>query len=474
MNNPINGLLSKAKFQKKPTWKPLILLGLVFLVCWNYPALGSRPNILLILVDDLGYGDLSCLGAQDMQTPQLDRLSRAGMRFDQFYASCPVCSPTRAALLTGRYPDMVGVPGVIRTHQANSWGYLKPGVSLLPKVLRSAGYHTAMVGKWHLGLASPNTPWERGFDLFHGFLGDMMDDYWNHRRHGHNYIYQDQERYDPVGHATDLFTQWAVEYLVSRQNGAEPFSLYLAYNAPHTPIQPPDSWLQKVRERQPGISGERAKLVALIEHMDHGIGRVLKALQDSGLGQNTLVIFASDNGGQVNVGANNGGLRGGKQQMYEGGIRVPCFMVWPNHTQPNTRDSQHVALTMDLYSTICDVAEVNPETQVDGRSLVSLLQGTQVDWPQRTVFWMRREGGGYGGRVYYAARQGSYKLLQNNAMEPMQLFDLNLDPYEQRPLPSSHPMAKELARELRDHINRAGAVPWAPDPVDVEAVYPGP
>ena len=140
----------------------------------------QQPNILVILVDDLGYGDLSSYGAKDLQTPNIDSLMDAGVRFDQFYANCPVCSPTRAALLSGRYPDLVGVPGVIRTHPADSWGYLDPKAKMLPEQLKSAGYHNALIGKWHLGLESPNTPTERGFDFFHGFLGDMMDDYYNH------------------------------------------------------------------------------------------------------------------------------------------------------------------------------------------------------------------------------------------------------------------------------------------------------
>jgi arylsulfatase A-like enzyme len=188
----------------------------------------NRPNILMILVDDLGYGDLSSYGAKDMRTPNIDKLMASGMRFDNFYANCPVCSPTRASLLTGRYPDLVGVPGVIRTHLTNNWGYLAPQAVLLPKLLSWAGYHTAMVGKWHLGLESPNTPNERGFDHFHGFLGDMMDDYYHHRRHGNNYMRLNNKEIDPKGHATDLFSQWSVDYINSRKNAAQPFFFYLA------------------------------------------------------------------------------------------------------------------------------------------------------------------------------------------------------------------------------------------------------
>ena len=159
----------------------------------------TKPNVLVILADDLGYGDLSCYGATDLKSPNIDKLVAAGMRFDNFYANCPVCSPTRAALLTGRYPDLVGVPGVIRTHIKDNWGYLFPQAVLLPQMLKRAGYHTAIVGKWHLGLASPNLPNERGFDHFHGFLGDMMDDYYNHRRHGFNYMRLNDKEIDPRG-----------------------------------------------------------------------------------------------------------------------------------------------------------------------------------------------------------------------------------------------------------------------------------
>jgi arylsulfatase A-like enzyme len=213
----------------------------------------KKPNILMILVDDLGYGDLSSYGANDLRTPNIDELMASGMRFDNFYANCPVCSPTRASLLSGRYPDLVGVPGVIRTHLKSNFGYLASQAVLLPKILNQAAYHTAIIGKWHLGLESPNTPNERGFDHFHGFLGDMMDDYYQHRRHGNNYMRLNDKQIDPKGHATDLFTQWAVDYINSRSKKTQPFFLYLAYNAPHTPIQPPDDWLRRVKNRQTNI-----------------------------------------------------------------------------------------------------------------------------------------------------------------------------------------------------------------------------
>ena len=238
-----------------------------------------KPNVIVILADDLGYGDLSAWGGRDLRTPNIDALAASGVRFDRFYANSPVCSPTRAALLTGCYPDTVGVPGVIRTAPANSWGYLAANAQLLPARLRDAGYHSALIGKWHLGLEAPNLPNERGFHHFHGFLGDMMDDYYLHRRHDRNYMRLNDREIDPQGHATDLFTEWAIEYLASRKSQPEPFFLYLAYNAPHAPIQPPPDWLERVNQREQGISVKRAKLVALIEHMDAGVGRVMSALK---------------------------------------------------------------------------------------------------------------------------------------------------------------------------------------------------
>lgn len=216
-----------------------VVLTLLLFKATAQGSVDAPPNILLILVDDLGYGDLSSLGARDVQTPRIDGLAAAGMRFRRFYANSTVCSPTRAALLTGRYPDRVGVPGVIRTHAEDSWGRLSDEAVLLPGVLRARGYQSALVGKWHLGLAAPDTPLDRGFDVFHGFLGDMMDDYFTHRRHGINYMRDGREEVDPEGHATELFTRWAVDFLGSRQKDAAPFFLYLAYNAPHAPIQPP-------------------------------------------------------------------------------------------------------------------------------------------------------------------------------------------------------------------------------------------
>ena len=173
----------------------LQVLAFLLLPCSAVSA--GKPNILVIIVDDLGYGDLSSYGAKDLRTPHVDKLMEAGMRFDSFYANCPVCSPTRAALLCGRYQELVGVPGVVRTHAPNNWGYLAQDAVLLPQVLKPQGYHSALIGKWHLGLEEENQPTRRGFDFFHGFLGDMMDDYYHHRRHGNHYMRRNEEPVHP-------------------------------------------------------------------------------------------------------------------------------------------------------------------------------------------------------------------------------------------------------------------------------------
>ena len=432
------------------------------------PEQGRKPNILLILVDDLGYGDLSSYGGANLQTPHIDKLTTSGVRFENFYANCPVCSPTRASVMTGRYPDMVGVPGVIRTHPMSNFGFLSSHAVMLPEALGAAGYDTAIVGKWHLGLESPNTPNERGFDYFHGFLGDMMDDYYTHRRHDINYMRLNDQVIDPEGHATDLFSEWSVDYVKNQAESERPFFLYLAYNAPHTPIQPPAEWLERVKDREPGIDEKRAKLVALIEHMDDGIGRVMTALEESGVSGNTLVIFTSDNGGQLNIGASNGSLNGGKGQMYEGGIKEPMCAVWPGHIDAGSH-SGRVALTMDFFPTICEAAGVGFDHEIDGRSILpDMLGKSGIESDERPLFWVRREGGpNYGGQAFYAARCGDWKLLQNTPFEPLRLYNLADDPQEENPLDAKHEQYRMVFAELQKHIIRTGAVPWQKYPVEL-------
>ena len=418
------------------------------------------PNVLMILVDDLGYGDLSSYGATDLKTRHLDRLASRGMRFSDFYANCTVCSPTRAALLSGRYPDAVGVPGVIRTYANNSWGLLSQDAVLLPAVLKKAGYRTAMFGKWHLGLGEPNVPNIRGFDFFHGFLGDMMDDYWHHRRSGQNYMRLNREVIDPKGHATDLFTEWTCTWLKEQKDG-KPFFIYLAYNAPHFPIQPPPDWLARYRAKHPDVTEKRAKNCALIEHLDDGIGKVVKALEETGHADNTLVFFTSDNGGSLPHAQSNGWLNGGKQDMLEGGIRVPMCAVWPGRIEPGSR-SDRVALTMDLYATICEAAGAEYDRTIDGRSILPTLLGKPQPPENRTLVWVRLEGGRrYHGTPYYCVRRGDFKLLQNDPDEPMRLYSLEEDPKETTDVSEEYSQIRaELTQALQAHVDRYRMVPY--------------
>ncbi|WP_303007044.1 sulfatase-like hydrolase/transferase [Bacteroides congonensis] len=314
----------------------------------------TNPNILFILVDDLGLGDLSCQYAKDLSTPNIDRIFETGVRLDNFYANSSVSSPSRAALLTGRFPAMVGVPGVIRPSVDQNWGYFAPSAVTMPDLLKSGGYSTALIGKWHLGWESPNLPNERGFDHFHGFLADMMDDYYTHRRQGGNYMFLNDKEIDPKGHATDLFTSWSVDYIKREAKAKNPFFLYLAYNAPHSPLQPPVEWVNKVQARDKSLPVKRARLIALIEHLDYNIGKVMQALKESGQLDNTLVIFASDNGGDRGSMANNGPIRGAKGDMFEGGIRVPCALNMPGVFEGGRRDN-HFIVMMDLLPTICEL-----------------------------------------------------------------------------------------------------------------------
>ena len=405
-------------------------------------ANGEAPNVLLILVDDLGYGDLSSYGATDLHTPHIDSLVTGGMKWTNFYANCPVCSPTRAALLTGRYPDLVGVPGVIRTFSNDSWGLLDPNVELLPAALKRAGYQTAIVGKWHLGLAEPNTPTLRGFDHFHGFLGDMMDDYYSHLRNNRNYMRLDrQEITPPATHATDLFADWACQWLQSVREDS-PFFLYLAFNAPHDPVQPPASALARYRNRYPATDLIRARYAAFVEHLDLAIGKVTDTLHSTGRDENTLIIFTSDNGGSAaenndsrypddnypagKIPGNNAPLRGKKGDLYEGGIRVPTIVSWPGRLAAGAKCTTPIHVT-DWMPTFCSLAGYSPEKDLswDGSDIWPSL-AEQAPRTSPPLYWVGNSARNS------AVRVGDWKLITHHAdSDPKhELFNLAQDPQE--------------------------------------------
>ena len=438
----------------------LLICWTVMLAATGLAAEGAKPNLVIILTDDHGYGDVSTYHASDVQTPNLDRLAAEGMLFTQMRANCTVCSPSRAAILTGRYPDRVGVPGVIRTNPADSWGYFDPSVRTLADELKQAGYHTAIVGKWHLGLQSPNTPNERGFDHFHGFLGDMMESYTTHVRQGQNYMRLNAEVIEPQGHATELFSEWACDYLRDRSAQTQPFFLYLAFNAPHFPIEPPALWLDRVKKRAPHLDDKRSLNVAFVEHLDDNIGRVLKVLQETGLDRNTLVAFTADNGGSLPHGQNNDPWRDGKQSHYDGGLRVPFLIRWPGHVQAGSR-SAYAGQNFDLFPTLLELAGRPVSQDLDAVSLVPVLRG-ETPTDRRDLYFVRREGGPhYMGKSYEALIRGDWKLMQNDPFGPLQLFNLKDDPFERTDLAATkRQVVNELSAALRRHIQRGGETPW--------------
>ena len=443
--------------KRQPTY--LILLFLLFPILSSAQE-KSYPNVLIILADDLGYHDVSYYNTPDIRTPNIDEIARQGIRFDNFYANSPVCSPSRASLLTGRYPEMVGVPGLIRNQVTDTFGYLTPGSQLLPALMKQAGYKTAIVGKWNLGLDMPNLPNQKGFDYFHGWLDDMLDDYWKHTRNGINFLRENGKPIIAEGHATDLFTSWAVDYLNTQIGSENPFFLYLAYTAPHAPIQPDAEFLAKVKAREPNITDKRAKLVALIEQMDDGIGKVISTLKANGQFKNTLIVFLSDNGGQLDLGANNGNVRDGKGTMYEGGIRIPACISWPEHIKPGTQSTEKLLL-MDIYPTLAELAGLSVDHKIDGVSFASILKNSGSKMAPRPIFFIRREGGSYGGKISNAVVNDNFKLLQNTPTSPFELYDLTKDPLEQNNVIKTEEAKRvTLHRLLMKQMQKGGSVPW--------------
>ena len=403
------------------------------------------PNVVFIYADDLGYGDLECYGAKNVQTPNVNRLASEGIRFTNAHATAATSTPSRYSMLTGEYAWRR--PGT-DVAAGNAGMIIRPEDYTMADMFKNSGYVTAALGKWHLGLESPNLPNERGFDFFHGFLGDMMDDYNTHLRRGFNYMRLNTEEIDPQGHATDLFTDWASDYIFKARKQDKPFFLYLAYNAPHSPLQPPVEWEKKVRKRHPNISETRGKLVALIEHMDDGVGRVINSLEKSGQLDNTLIIFCSDNGGDRKSEANNGPVRGDKGDMYDGGIKVACSLYWKGHLEH--RRVNNLVMMSDIFPTLCDLVQLPVNHRIDGISVLPLLRNQEQVTDDRYLFWVRREN---------AVRYKEYNLLQNRPFEPLQYFNMKQDSKESQPLEKDAVYSK-LYKAMVEHYRISGAIPW--------------
>jgi arylsulfatase A-like enzyme len=409
----------------------------------SLPALAApprRPNILFILADDLGYGDLSCYGRPDYQTPVLDAFAAQGLRFTDAYAGAPVCTPTRCAFHTGRYPQRLAV-GLQEPLTANS----PPDVGLPPNhptiasLLQGNGYDTALIGKWHLGWKPEFGPNRHGFDEFFGSLSGAVDYFTHHASDalgGGADLWQNLTPIERAGYLTDLLSDRAVEYI--RRRRERPFFLCLQYTAPHSPWEGPENSAvdHTAHGRGPMLEGGSEKIYAsMVRSMDAGIGRVLKALDRSGSGKTTLVIFTSDNGGERY--SYNWPFSFRKMYLYEGGTRVPAIVRWPAVIQPK-RTTNQAAITMDWSATILTATGTAPNQAypLDGADLLPLFTGERTPW-DRDLFW-RITG-------YDAARAGKWKYLKSSEGEF--LFDLAADPGEKTDLKATH-------RDVFDEVRR--------------------
>jgi arylsulfatase A len=400
----------------------------------------ERPNIILIMADDLGYGDLSCYGSHTIDTPEIDRLAAEGLKFTDFHSNGSVCSPTRATLLTGRYQQRSGMEGVIYAQGETRQTGMDVHEVTMADYLKKAGYKTGMVGKWHLGYQIEYNPVYQGFDLFRGYVSGNVDYHSHVDNSGVPDWWHNLEKVEEEGYVTDLITQHAIDFIHENQN--DRFFLYVAHEAPHVPFQ----GRKDKADRFPGVDFEyhgsvedkQRAFKEMIEVMDEGVGRIIGKLKELNLEENTLVVFCSDNGGLKGY-ADNGSLRGYKGSLWEGGHRVPAIARWPGYIQPGISTGETV-LSMDFFPTFVNLSksQLDPGVEFDGLDLTQLLSG-EDKLPDRTVFWKYRN--------QRAARNNKWKLMVDR--DSTYLFDLNRDISEQANLVNIQPdKAKQLKAEL--------------------------
>jgi arylsulfatase A-like enzyme len=408
-----------------------ILLGVVVA-----PAVaqgqGRKPNVLVIVADDLGYGDLGVHGCKDIPTPHIDSIAKNGVRCSSGYVSGPYCSPTRAGLMTGRYQQRFGHefnPGP--AVPANAAFGLSLQETTLADRLKAAGYVTGMVGKWHLGHAPQFMPTQRGFQEFYGFLGGART-YFVEKGKGNPDLYRGTQPITEKEYLTDAFAREAVAFVDRHQK--EPFFLYLTFNAVHTPMEASEKYLQRFTAIQ---DSRRRTYAAMLSAMDDAIGNVLAKLKDTGLEENTLVFFVSDNGGPPVNSSSNGPLRGNKAQTFEGGIRVPFFVQWKGRL-PAGRVYDRPVIQLDILPTAVAAAgaTVPGPAKLDGVNLLPYLDGTKAEAPHEALYWR------FGPQM--AIRQGVWKLVRG-PQGPTQLFNLASDVGEKNDLTAREP---DKVREL--------------------------
>jgi arylsulfatase A-like enzyme len=419
----------------------------------------SRPNVCVILSDDQGIGDVGCFGGPDVKTPNLDRHAAAGVRFTNWHANSPVCSPSRASVLTGKYPQRAGIPQILFSRPEFNVPGLKTGERTLARELKSLGYRTAAIGKWHLGSAPESRPLAQGFDEFFGFYSGWID-YYSHRYYtlGGAPIYHDlwrdeREIWEEPIYQTELLTREANAFL-RRQTSAKPFFLYLAYGAPHYPMMAPARYVDRFPA---SLDRDRRMHAATVAALDDGIGALLDTLDARQL-RNTIVFFQSDNGATQEVradhrarpyrGGSNGNLRGHKGSLFEGGTRVPAMIRWPGRI-PSGRVVDGLGLGMDILPTMLKWAGGALPPDIDGLDL-SAMTMNGADTPHRSAFWS------YIGQS--CIRAGDWKFLRNprEALDAPPgteewLVNLKEDPAERTNRITADPArAADLRRQLQD------------------------
>jgi arylsulfatase A-like enzyme len=434
----------------------------------SHAARNRRPHIVYIVADDLGYADLGCYGGRPAQfgavSPHIDALARGGMRFTRGYANSPVCSPTRFALMTARYQyrlrGALDEPINSRSRGSKTLG-LPPKLPTLPSLLKTAGYRTALAGKWHLGYLPHFGPLLSGYEEFFGPMSGGVD-YFSHRAsNGDHDLWQDSEEHHAIGYLTDLITERGLAFIDRVANGDAPFLLSLHYTAPHWPWETRDD-ADRVEDISRNLfhldGGNIHTYHRMIHHMDEGIGRIVALLRDKGLLDDTLILFTSDNGGERF--SDNWPLVGGKMDLTEGGIRVPWIAHWPAVIAAHSDSEQH-AMTMDFSATVLDAAGVDPDPAypLDGTSLMSVLRGGAPF--ERPMHWRMNHRG------QRALRQGRWKYLRVDGND--YLFDIEADERERANRAAREPDRLVALREDWERWN--ASMPPIPEDAGISLGY---
>jgi arylsulfatase A-like enzyme len=405
----------------------------------------SRPNVVLIMTDDMGWGDLGSYGSSDVKTPNIDSLARDGVRLTDFYSNGVLCTPTRAGLISGRYQQRYGLEAPLPSdgNPGSERGLPVTGHSL-PRLLKNNNYTTALVGKWHLGYRPEYSPTAHGFDHFFGLKSGYHDYYAHTDGNGKPDLWEDDRASEAAGYTTDLITRRAVAFV--ERNAERAFFLEVAYNAPHWPYQVPDQPSVapgNARHLMPSdpAASTRADYVAMVERVDRGVGEILRTLDRLGLAGNTIVIFTNDNGGEWL--SNNGPFFNRKWTVWEGGIRVPALLRWPGRIPPGKVSGQ-VGITMDLTASILAATgtTVPADARLEGMNLFPILEGRMPE-VERTLFWRASNPN----RQQKAVRQGDWKLVLDG--NHTFIFDVRKDPGERQDLAARR---QDLARKLRPLI----------------------